>query len=280
MFEHPDALRQSLIASFYQNSSNFDLRRIKQIIKVFESILNLPATASVELLLTATPPSRKFTVVVLGQQTRISHKLLPAQSLTSPLPFIVHEQAPPLKASSSIQYNNYISLNGDKLEACVKLIEGPPDTATAITQNSYLATTLNEFLAAADLIIISVPNEDRSDFQDTRLFGMLTRFKHKNQVFLDWPQHPNSIDGDSLQQVVNDEIDNRVESESNKIKVICQVLTDHIETLKKTNQQKEILNKAHSYNQIYISIGFAVLAVIAAAMILRQLCVRYHLGYL
>lgn len=57
-------------------------------------------------------------------------------------------------------------------------------------------------------------------------------------------------------------------------------MTEHIETLKKANQQKEILNKAHSYNQIYISIALAVLVIIAATMILRQICVRYHLGYL
>jgi hypothetical protein len=29
MFEHPDALKQTLIYSFYQNSSNYDLRRIR-----------------------------------------------------------------------------------------------------------------------------------------------------------------------------------------------------------------------------------------------------------
>ncbi len=133
----------------------------------------------------------------------------------------MHEQAPPSKASSSICYNHFISLNGDKLEACVKLIECPPDTATAVAQNSYLGSTLNEFLAQADLILVSVPSEDRADYQDTRLYAMLARFKHKNQVFLNWPQQTNSTCEDSLKQLVSDEIDNRVTTETQKIKVIC-----------------------------------------------------------
>ena len=52
MFEHPDALKQTLIYSFYQNASQYDLRRIKQHINIMERILELSPTAAVEVLLT------------------------------------------------------------------------------------------------------------------------------------------------------------------------------------------------------------------------------------
>lgn len=41
MFEHPDALKLTLIASFYQNSSKYDLRRIKQLVMVMDRLLDL-----------------------------------------------------------------------------------------------------------------------------------------------------------------------------------------------------------------------------------------------
>jgi hypothetical protein len=58
------------------------------------------------------------------------------------------------------------------------------------------------------------------------------------------------------------------------------VLSEHIDTLKKANQQSEIQNRAASYNQVWITIALAVLAVVAAAFVLRLICVRFHLGYL
>jgi hypothetical protein len=51
--------------------------------------------------------------------------------------FVVHEQGTPKPPTSSIHYNNYISTNGEKLEACLKIIECPVDTSSAMVKDSY-----------------------------------------------------------------------------------------------------------------------------------------------
>ena len=47
MFEHPDALKLSRTAQFYINESKYDLKRIKQKLLLFESILEVPADDSI-----------------------------------------------------------------------------------------------------------------------------------------------------------------------------------------------------------------------------------------
>jgi hypothetical protein len=128
--------------------------------------------------------------VTIGEQTRLADKLLPAHTVTKSafnLPFIIHQQGVPQKSSSQIQFNHFISTSGDKLEACLKVIECPPDTVTAMVRDGYTMTTVAEFLTQADLIIASVPLCDQSDFADTRLHAILEKHA-KNVLFLDW-QH-------------------------------------------------------------------------------------------
>ena len=51
MFEHPDALKQSLIFSFYTNSSKYDLRRIRQLINIMERQIEIDPNPALEVLL-------------------------------------------------------------------------------------------------------------------------------------------------------------------------------------------------------------------------------------
>lgn len=81
-----------------------------------------------------------------------------------------------MPASSTTHFNYFISTNGDKLEACVRIVECPNDTSKAISQG-YIRDTVLEHLGAADLIIVSVPQEDRDDYNDTRLCTILSSFE-------------------------------------------------------------------------------------------------------
>lgn len=65
-----------------------------------------------------------------------------------------------MRPSSTTFFNHFISTNGDKLEACVKIVECPKDTSTAISAG-YVRDTVLEHLGKADLIVVSVPNDDR-----------------------------------------------------------------------------------------------------------------------
>lgn len=51
MFEHPDALKQSLVFSFYTNSSKYDLRRIRQLINIMERQIEIDPNPALEVLL-------------------------------------------------------------------------------------------------------------------------------------------------------------------------------------------------------------------------------------
>jgi hypothetical protein len=84
-----------------------------------------------------------------------------------------------MRASSTTSFNYFISTNGDKLEACIRVVECPNDTSAAISQG-YIRDSVLEHLGSADLIVVSVPKEDRGDdYNDTRLCTILSAFKHK-----------------------------------------------------------------------------------------------------
>lgn len=110
-------------------------------------------------------PTRKFNIVIVGDQTRLAFKILPAQQVEGiKQSFIVHEQATPSNPSSHTFFNNFISTNGDKLEACLKVTECPPDTMTVMAKESYLKSVLTDFLDQADLVLVSVPKDDKADY--------------------------------------------------------------------------------------------------------------------
>ena len=91
MFEHPEALKLSLIAAFYENRSKYDFRRILQQLIALTRLLELPLP---DKLQEAAPAhtSKKFTVVSFGQHTRVADKIIPAHPSpeSNKLPFIVH----------------------------------------------------------------------------------------------------------------------------------------------------------------------------------------------
>ena len=88
-------------------------------------------------------------------------------------PFVIYEQGPPLKHTSLVNYQTFISTNGDKLEACIKIVECPKDTTTAIARDSSIQKETIDYLSGADIVLVSVADEDRVDFQNTRLFNIL-----------------------------------------------------------------------------------------------------------
>jgi hypothetical protein len=122
-------------------------------------------------------PNPRFNVVIIGEKTRIASHIIPEQAIESELQFVVHEQGTPIKQSSTTYFNHFISKNGDKLEACIKIVECPNDTSAAMSQG-YIRDTVLQHLSKADLIVVSVPEEDRSDYSDTRLHTVLQTFKH------------------------------------------------------------------------------------------------------
>ena len=79
MFEHPEALKLALISQFYQNASNYDLRRIFKLIIQMEHDLEVDRTDSIQQIKLPTP-SKKFTVLILGEKTRLACKIIPQQS--------------------------------------------------------------------------------------------------------------------------------------------------------------------------------------------------------
>lgn len=81
-----------------------------------------------------------------------------------------------MRASAQVYFNHFISTSGDKLEACVKVVECPSDTALAMARDSYLQATVEDFLSQADLILVSVPRDDRADYSDTRLYTILQKY--------------------------------------------------------------------------------------------------------
>lgn len=72
-------------------------------------------------------------------------------------------------------------------------------------------------------MFVSVHPDDREDFQDTRLFAILSELKDKDQWFLDWPEHPRAVGASptELRQALSVKIDNLIAAEQQKIKARC-----------------------------------------------------------
>ena len=76
-------------------------------------------------------------------------------------------------------HKTFISTSGDKLEACLRIIECPPNTVQAIARDPTVFREVLDYAAKADVILISVGLEDRDDFQNTRLSKILEQFDAK-----------------------------------------------------------------------------------------------------
>ena len=175
MFEHPDALKLNLISQFYSNSSKYDFLRIKRLLLAMEYDLEVEQTDSIDQI-KPIAPNKKLVVVIIGDQTRLGSKILQHQAVEevkTSCPFVIYEQGPPLKPTTLVNYQTFISTNGDKLEACVKIVECPKDTTTAIARDSSIQKETIDYLSSADIVLVSVADDDRVDFQNTRLFNIL-----------------------------------------------------------------------------------------------------------
>ena len=65
MFEHPDALKLSLISQFYSNSSKYDFLRIKRLLLAMEYDLEVEQTDSIDQI-KPVAPNKKLVVVIIG----------------------------------------------------------------------------------------------------------------------------------------------------------------------------------------------------------------------
>ena len=135
-------------------------------IENFESVLHLRLPA----------PNKKLNVLIMGEQTRLACRIIPNQcteNIQTSCPFIQYEQGTPLKPSSFVFYKHFISTSGDKLEACLKIIECPQNTTLAVTRDPTVFREVLDYGSKADVILVSVSQDDKKDFENTRLSKIL-----------------------------------------------------------------------------------------------------------
>lgn len=89
----------------------------------------------------------------------------------------------------------------------MRIVECPEDTPTAMARDNYLQSTVEDYLSQADMILVSVPHDDRSDFSDTRLYTILQKYSSKKLVFLDWNNQNSHCDSDDLPDLISEWID-------------------------------------------------------------------------
>jgi len=87
--------------------------------------------------------------------------------------FVIYEQATPQRSTYNVVHNHFISLTGDKLQACLKITECPPETEVMLAKDSGVRGQMAECLAQADIVIVSVAKEEIADFEQTRLYRTL-----------------------------------------------------------------------------------------------------------
>ena len=85
----------------------------------------------------------------------------------------------------------------------------------------------------ADLILVSVGKEDRDDFEDTRLHGVLKDYEQTEQWFVDWPQHPKFCAG--LKGSLESKIDAMIAAEESKIKTVSSAALKSLAGIRETN---------------------------------------------
>ena len=61
-----------------------------------------------------------------------------------------------MKPSSLVCYKNFISTSGDKLEACLKIIECPQNTTLALARDPVVFREVLDYGSVADIILVSV----------------------------------------------------------------------------------------------------------------------------
>jgi hypothetical protein len=90
-----------------------------------------------------------------------------------------------MEASYSTFYNNFISLTGDKLQACLKVTECPPNTTVKMAQDSKINQTVLACLNTADVVLACPSAFDSEDFGSTRLSSILSLLIRKKVIVMD-----------------------------------------------------------------------------------------------
>ena len=161
MFEHPDASLLTQIHTFYKNNSKYDFERIRSTIHSLQRALEIPLVH----LEPHTRDHKLVSVVAIGESTALCSTVFPEQPMPDyKTPFTISQQAPPLRSSTTVTHNYFVSTSGDKLENCVRLIEAPSQTTSRVARENYLQVQLQDFLKQADLVLVSVHPDDREDF--------------------------------------------------------------------------------------------------------------------
>jgi hypothetical protein len=122
---------------------------------------------------------------------------------------------------------------------------------------------------------VSAPNEDRSDFTDTRLFNVLQDYSKKKQVYLDWPEHDLSCSLDQLPSLISTEIDKTISSGQSRICWTCSVVNEHLKKLTEVNKERNEFNKANRNNLLIISLLFYSIVSLLIVMVARELMKFY-----
>jgi hypothetical protein len=122
-------------------------------------------------------------------------------------------------------YNNYISLTGDKLQACLKVTECPPNTMLKMAQDSSVNQMVLDALKSCDVVIACPDAKDRKDFADTRLATTLSLLKRKKILTLETRSEYDYCTEIQLPQILDHEIDEKIQLEQSRVKDVCHAIS-------------------------------------------------------
>jgi hypothetical protein len=82
---------------------------------------------------------------------------------------------------------------------------------------------------SADVILVSVAQDEKEDFENTRLSKILSNFESSKLYFVDW-QNPdsktNTVSLDQLIYTLSNAIDTKITTEREKICLMCSSVND------------------------------------------------------
>jgi GTPase Era involved in 16S rRNA processing len=147
-----------------------------------------------------------------------------------------------------------------------------------MARDTYLQSTVEDYLSQADMILVSVPADDRSDYSDTRLFTILQKFSDKPQVFLDWNYQNSNCDSDDLSDFISERIDKQIAEGKKRIIQVAQLSTAHIASIKQANTDRFDFNEANKQTVFLVSLLYWTLCCLVTIVGVRELVYLYDVS--
>ena len=147
-----------------------------------------------------------------------------------------------------------------------------------MARDTYLQSTVEDYLSQADMILVSVPADDRSDYSDTRLYTILQKFSDKPQVFLDWNHQNSNCDSDDLSDFISERIDKQIAEGKKQIIQVAQLSTAHIASIKQANTDRFDFNEANKQTVFLVSLLYWTLCCLVTIVGVRELVYLYDVS--